>query len=275
MLASHPGVREVAVIGAPDDRLGSRVVAVVVGDATPEELDAHCLASPSPASSARASTVWWRRSRRAHRERSCAESCATNRRRASERVRRIPGRARRRARRGDDHAGRAGEVQPGLDARARPARGALRRARPRRRGAVRRAHRGRRPVHRRRRHRRVPDEVAVGCLPAREERRRSRALLEARDREARGLRVRGRDGARARVRLPDRCRRHADGAPRGDDRDDPRLGRHAAARPARRARSREGHRHARPPRQGRGGARDRARHGGRRRRISSTARSTR
>ncbi len=45
VLASHPGVREVAVIGAADDRLGSRVVAVVVGDATPEELDAHCLAS--------------------------------------------------------------------------------------------------------------------------------------------------------------------------------------------------------------------------------------
>jgi len=46
VLASHPGVREVAVIGAPDDRLGTRVVAVVVGDATPDELDAHCLASP-------------------------------------------------------------------------------------------------------------------------------------------------------------------------------------------------------------------------------------
>ncbi len=45
VLASHPGVREVAVIGAPDDRLGSRVVAVVVGDATADELDAHCLAS--------------------------------------------------------------------------------------------------------------------------------------------------------------------------------------------------------------------------------------
>jgi 2-furoate---CoA ligase len=46
VLASHSGVREVAVIGAPDDRLGSRVVAIVVGDATSEELDAHCLASP-------------------------------------------------------------------------------------------------------------------------------------------------------------------------------------------------------------------------------------
>ena len=46
VLASHPRVREVAVVGAPDDRLGTRVVAVVVGDATAEELDAHCLASP-------------------------------------------------------------------------------------------------------------------------------------------------------------------------------------------------------------------------------------
>jgi 2-furoate---CoA ligase len=46
VLASHPGVREVAVVGAPDDRLGSRVVAIVVGEATADELDAHCLASP-------------------------------------------------------------------------------------------------------------------------------------------------------------------------------------------------------------------------------------
>ena len=46
VLASCPGVSEVAVVGAPDDRLGTRVVAVVVGDVTAEELDAHCLASP-------------------------------------------------------------------------------------------------------------------------------------------------------------------------------------------------------------------------------------
>ena len=46
VLASHPAVREVAVVGAPDDRLGHRVVAVVVGDVAAEELDAHCLASP-------------------------------------------------------------------------------------------------------------------------------------------------------------------------------------------------------------------------------------
>jgi 2-furoate---CoA ligase len=46
VLAGHPGVREVAVVGAFDERLGQRVVAVVVGEADPAELDAHCLASP-------------------------------------------------------------------------------------------------------------------------------------------------------------------------------------------------------------------------------------
>jgi 2-furoate---CoA ligase len=49
VLARHPAVREVAVVGAPDDRLGHRVVAVVVadGDVGAEELDAFCLASDS------------------------------------------------------------------------------------------------------------------------------------------------------------------------------------------------------------------------------------
>jgi 2-furoate---CoA ligase len=46
VLASHPGVDEVAVVGEPDDRLGQRVAAYVVGTATEAELDAHCLASP-------------------------------------------------------------------------------------------------------------------------------------------------------------------------------------------------------------------------------------
>jgi 2-furoate---CoA ligase len=47
VLARHPGVREVAVVGAADDRLGHRVVAVVVAEPelTAKELDAYCLAS--------------------------------------------------------------------------------------------------------------------------------------------------------------------------------------------------------------------------------------
>jgi 2-furoate---CoA ligase len=47
VLAGHPAVREVAVVGARDDRLGHRVVAVVVtdGEVSAEELDAFCLAS--------------------------------------------------------------------------------------------------------------------------------------------------------------------------------------------------------------------------------------
>jgi 2-furoate---CoA ligase len=47
VLARAPGVREVAVIGVPDDRWGQRVVACVVTDegVTAEELDAYCLGS--------------------------------------------------------------------------------------------------------------------------------------------------------------------------------------------------------------------------------------
>ena len=47
VLARHPDVAEVAVIGAPDDRLGTRVVAVVVpgSEVTADQLDAFCLAS--------------------------------------------------------------------------------------------------------------------------------------------------------------------------------------------------------------------------------------
>ncbi len=45
VLSRHPGVVEVAVVGARDERLGERVVAVVVGTATSEELERHCLAS--------------------------------------------------------------------------------------------------------------------------------------------------------------------------------------------------------------------------------------
>jgi 2-furoate---CoA ligase len=49
VLARHPAVSEVAVIGAADDRLGQRVVAVLVAttEITFEELDAHCLATPT------------------------------------------------------------------------------------------------------------------------------------------------------------------------------------------------------------------------------------
>ena len=46
VLAAHPRVREVAVIGVVDERLGQHVTAVVVGTATEDELDAHCLDSP-------------------------------------------------------------------------------------------------------------------------------------------------------------------------------------------------------------------------------------
>src|SRR5207245_3342035 len=47
VLARHPKVAEVAVVAAPDERLGQRVVAVVVaeGDVSGEELDSWCLAS--------------------------------------------------------------------------------------------------------------------------------------------------------------------------------------------------------------------------------------
>lgn len=48
VLARAPGVRELAVHAAPDDRWGQRVVASVVADpgVTAEDLDAFCLASP-------------------------------------------------------------------------------------------------------------------------------------------------------------------------------------------------------------------------------------
>jgi 2-furoate---CoA ligase len=44
VLARHPGVRDVAVVGEPDERWGQRVVAFVVAapGLTPAALDAHC-----------------------------------------------------------------------------------------------------------------------------------------------------------------------------------------------------------------------------------------
>ena len=49
VLAGAPGVREVAVVGLPDDRLGQHVTAFVVAEegVTAEELDACCLAAPT------------------------------------------------------------------------------------------------------------------------------------------------------------------------------------------------------------------------------------
>jgi 2-furoate---CoA ligase len=45
ILVRHPGVLEAAVAGIADDRLGQRVAAWIVGSASMEELDAHCLES--------------------------------------------------------------------------------------------------------------------------------------------------------------------------------------------------------------------------------------
>jgi 2-furoate---CoA ligase len=46
VVARHPNVVEVAVVGAPDERLGQRVVAFVVveGETAADELDSFCLA---------------------------------------------------------------------------------------------------------------------------------------------------------------------------------------------------------------------------------------
>jgi fatty acid CoA ligase FadD36 len=41
VLLGHAGVREAAVIGAPDEDLGQRIVAFVVGEATPADLIDH------------------------------------------------------------------------------------------------------------------------------------------------------------------------------------------------------------------------------------------
>jgi long-chain acyl-CoA synthetase len=45
VLLTHPGVREVSVIGRPDREWGEVVVAYVVGEAAPGDLDALCLSA--------------------------------------------------------------------------------------------------------------------------------------------------------------------------------------------------------------------------------------
>ena len=84
--------------------------------------------TPSPASSGRASTASSPSSRRARLGRSSGACCGTR----HERARRLPGRARRRTRRRDDHARRSGQVQPRVHECARRAARRLREARPRR-----------------------------------------------------------------------------------------------------------------------------------------------
>jgi acyl-CoA synthetase (AMP-forming)/AMP-acid ligase II len=48
VLRSVPGVRDVAVVGIPDERLGEVPVAAVVGNADPGELDSRCRAHLAP-----------------------------------------------------------------------------------------------------------------------------------------------------------------------------------------------------------------------------------
>ena len=48
VIQSNPGVRDVAVVGIADERLGEVPVAAVVGDADPAELDARCRAHLAP-----------------------------------------------------------------------------------------------------------------------------------------------------------------------------------------------------------------------------------
>ena len=133
VLARHPGVSEVAVIGAPDDRLGQRVVAVVVGDATRRSSTPIASRRHSPASSARASTVSSSRCPRAPRGRSCA-GCSATSEAEGERVSEYDGfRVERDAEHGVatmtlDVPGKLNRVSM---TRARPARRRLRRARPR------------------------------------------------------------------------------------------------------------------------------------------------
>ena len=55
-LADAPGVVEVAVFGAPDERWGQRVCAAIVGDAAPESVLAH---AASRLAHFEVPTRWW------------------------------------------------------------------------------------------------------------------------------------------------------------------------------------------------------------------------
>ena len=190
----------------------------------------------SPASSVRASTASSPSFRRARLGRSCAGCCDDG----------IQGFRVERDDRGvatitlDD----PGEDEPRAARGARTARGAVRGARRGRRRSLRRRHRRRRALHRRRRHRRVPGGDPGAPLAAGVERRRRRAVPQAGDRANPRLLPRRRPRARPGVRLPRRRRRRPARPPRGRARDDPRLGRHPAARPPDRARPCEGRDHA-------------------------------
>ena len=60
-LLGHPGVAEVAVVGVPDDDLGQRIVAFVVGDADPRRPDRLRRSSNFRCTSGRARCGWWTR----------------------------------------------------------------------------------------------------------------------------------------------------------------------------------------------------------------------
>ena len=188
----HPGCAEVAVVGAPDERLGQRVVAVVVGRRRPPRSSTRS-ASPrrSPASSARASTASSRRFRR-------APSGKILRRVLREEQ---TGRGVTRTTTGSGSSAttsaasrRSRSTCPASSTASRCSRAsqlaaALRRARRATSRCGSSSSRGPAAVHRRRRHRRLPRRIALGRLPARLQRRGAGALLEAGDRADRGLRA--------------------------------------------------------------------------------------
>ena len=158
VLARHPGVAEVAVVGAADERLGQRVVAVVVGDG-----DARRSSTPtaSPRTLARFKRPREYRFVDELPKSSSARSCGGNSREEAEGVSGFDGfRVERDGERRDDHPRRPGQVQPRVDARARPARAVFDELDGDDGGSLRRPHRRGRRLHRRRRHRRIPRGLA-------------------------------------------------------------------------------------------------------------------